>query len=339
MAVAADRPATGRRAVAFCCDEGYLPYALLAASQVAALAPGRDFDILICGDPAPPVPASLEGLGLRRCSIDTRGRLAGLWVDARRTGSAYLRLALPEALAGDYDRILYLDSDVFVQGGDFGALLGAELGGFAVAAVRDNIQWRTPGRRPEEFRRFGWPAAPYLNSGLLLIDVPAFVSGDLLGRAVAMGRGAGDRLIALDQTLLNCLLRGDWAELSPVWNWQYTRASRLFEAMEGAHVVHFIGRVKPWNDPAGDLPPRFAEATAAFLAAHFPDRDRPAPRSGPARSPAAMRRVLWRHLLAAGRMADYLGRFPTDLTVRTGAAAQGPGPLRPPRSAAPRAGR
>ena len=33
------------------------------------------------------------------------------------------------------------------------------------AAVRDNIQWRTPRRRPEQFRRLGLPAAPYFNSG------------------------------------------------------------------------------------------------------------------------------------------------------------------------------
>jgi hypothetical protein len=131
-----------------------------------------------------------------------------------------------------------------------------------------------------------------------------------------LGHAERDRLIGHDQTLLNCVLKGDWAELSPVWNWQYTRASRLFESMEGAHVVHFIGSLKPWRDPDRHLPPRFAAATAAFLAEHFPDRPLPAPQRSPARQPDAMRRLLWRHFLASGRMANYLGRFPTDMTVR-----------------------
>lgn len=317
----ADRPAASRRAIAFACDEGYAPFALMAAERIAALSPGRDFDILLCGEPAPEVPPTLSHLGLRRVSVATGGAFAGLRLDARRTESAYLRLALPEALAAEYDRLLYLDSDVVVQGGDWGALLGVDLGGFAVGAVRDNVQWRTPGRVPEQFRRFGWPAAPYFNSGLLLIDLPTFRAQDLMARAIALGRAEKDRLIGHDQTLLNCLLRGRWAELSPAWNWQFTWASQLFEATEDAHLVHFIGPVKPWRDEDGRLPPRFARATADFLAAHFPDRPRPSPPRGPARRPREMRRLLWRHWRAAGRMAAYLDRFATDLSVRAPAGS------------------
>ena len=170
-------------AVVFACDLNYLPYALFAAAQIATLAPERNFDICLCSpdEALEPVRACLE-LALRHCQVPTGGMFSGLNLDARRTEAMYLRLALPEAFAGQYRRLLYLDSDVFVQGGDFGTLLNADIGGRAVAAVLDNIQWRTPGRRPVEFRRLGLPAAPYLNSGVLLIDVAAYQRNAILER-------------------------------------------------------------------------------------------------------------------------------------------------------------
>ncbi len=48
-----------------------------------------------------------------RLRIETGGVLSGLPVDARRTEAVYLRLAPPAAFAGQYRRLLYLDSDVF----------------------------------------------------------------------------------------------------------------------------------------------------------------------------------------------------------------------------------
>ncbi|WP_110813694.1 glycosyltransferase family 8 protein [Pseudoroseicyclus aestuarii] len=311
----ADRPARHRRAIAFCADANYLPYALFAAAQIAALSPGRDFDICLCSDAELSLPPALAPLGLRAVTIDTGGAFDGLRLDRRRTASAYLRLALPQALRADYDRILYLDGDIFVQGGDFGALLGLDIGPHAVAAVRDNQQWRTPRRLPEQFRRMGWKTAPYFNSGVMLIDTARWLEADLGTRAVAFGRQHKDRLIGHDQTLLNCLLRGDWAEISPVWNWQYTQRTRLFEAMRMPHVVHFIGATKPWKDPQGALSPRFAAAMAAFFSGAMPDQPRPAVGTGPLLDRGRLGKMCLRHAMAVPATARYLSQFPTDLTV------------------------
>jgi lipopolysaccharide biosynthesis glycosyltransferase len=316
VTMSAAEPAGSRQAVVFACDGNYTRYALFAADQIARLHPGRDFDICICAmaETLQPLPG-LEGF--RYCRIETGGMFRGLNLDARRTEAAYLRLALPAAFAADYDRLLYLDSDIFVQGGDFAALMRSELGGHAVAAVRDNMQWRTPGRVPEQFRRLGMPAAPYFNSGLLLIDVPAFNAADLMQRCLDFARAHEGRMIGHDQNLLNCVLRGDWAELHPAWNWQYTGASRLFEALEGANIVHFIGATKPWRDEKGRLPRRFRDGLAAFLAAHFPNAAlEPAP-PRPLTDRAFLRKMLFRHLVATGRFCDYLDRFESETTVLT----------------------
>jgi hypothetical protein len=317
IACVSQRPPGHRTAIAFCCDARYAPYACFAAWQIAALAPRRGFDICLChseDDALPPV--GDLGIDLRLCRIETGGALRDLSLDRRRTASTYLRLALPAAFAADYARVLYLDSDVFVQGGDFAALLEVGMGGRAVAAVRDNIQWRTPRRRPEEFRRLGLPSAPYLNAGVLLFDVATCNAERLLARCLDFARAHPGALLRNDQSLLNLVLRGDWAELAPSWNWQYTRASMLYEATEGPNVVHFIGGRKPWSHSGGVLPLRFRRAYRDFLAQHFPD----APAIGPDGTPPRhdlgyMRVMLVRHLLAVRRFAAYLDRFETDLTV------------------------
>jgi hypothetical protein len=316
ISLTASRPAGSRRAVVFACDGNYARYALFAASQIARLHPDRDFDICICAMEETLAPAQgLERHGFRYCRIGTEGLFRGLNLDARRTEAAYLRLALPGAFAGDYDRLLYLDSDIFVQGGDFAGLMALDLGPRPVAAVRDNTQWRTPKRRPEQFRRLGLPTARYFNSGLLLIDVAAFERGRLLQRCLDFARAHEGRMIGHDQNLLNCVLQGDWAELSPLWNWQYTWASRLFEALEVANVVHFIGATKPWRDPEGRLPRRFRRAVATFLAEHFPDAEPPPPAPPPHADRAYLRRMLVKHLIASGAFCDYLDRFEHELTV------------------------
>ena len=203
------------------------------------------------------------------------------------------------------------------------AVLDADLGPHAVGAVRDHIQWRSPARRPTQFRRFGWPTAPYLNSGVMLMDLPACRAMDLLPRAVDLGRREKARLVGHDQTLINCLLRGAFAELSPVWNWQYSKYGRLAEAMVDAHIVHFIGAMKPWRDPDGQLPPRYARALNRFLAEAYPDRDPVAVPRGIARDPGLFAKVALRHAINAPRMARYLARFPDDVTPASGAPGAG----------------
>ncbi len=308
-----DGPARSRHAVAFCCDANYLPYAAFAADRIAKAAPERDFDILICAAEPLDLPPAL---GLRGCFIETGGMFDGMGLDARRTVSTYLRLALPDALAGDYDRILYLDADIHVQGGDLGALLRVDLGGLPAAAVRDNQQWRSPARHPADLKALGLGNAAYFNAGVMLIDVAAWRAAGILQQALEFGARHAGRMTHKDQTLLNAVLQRQWAELSPVWNWQYTRSSRLFEAMADAHLVHFIGPTKPWADPKGQLPPRFARDLAGFMARHFPDRPAPVPGPGPMARPGAARALAWRHLLAADRTTRFLARFPDDLTVQ-----------------------
>lgn len=313
----ADRSARHRRAVVFACDGNYIRFAFHAAAQIARLGgEARDFDICIVStEEVPTAPPGLAHHGVRCARVEVGERFDGLFLDGRRTTAVYARLLLPAMFADDYERLLYVDADVFVGGGDFAALLDADLGPHVLGAVRDNTQWRTPGRRVREFRLLDLPAAPYFNSGVLLVDVTRWNAHDMLGEAVAFGREHRDKMVRHDQNLLNGLLHGRFAELSPVWNWQYTWSSMLFEAMEGANVVHFIGVKKPWRDPDAALPLRFRRAFHDHLATHYPDAAREPVGRSPLADARRMRRMLLKHLASQARMQRYLARFPDPFTV------------------------
>jgi Lipopolysaccharide biosynthesis proteins, LPS:glycosyltransferases len=314
--ISCSRPAQARKAVAFCCDDAYLPFATHAAAQIAELHPQRDFDICIVSAKPVTLPASLAHLDLRLCNVDPDRYFSGFSTDRGRSTAMYLRLLLPAVFFEDYDKILYLDADVHVESGNLSALLEIDLGTHPVAAIRDNPQWRTPSRMPDDFNALGFENARYFNSGVLLIDTHAWNGQGILDAALAFGKEHGSRLRRNDQTLLNCVLYKNWAEISPIWNWQYTPASRLHEAMVSANIVHFIGPSKPWNARPQTLPPRFGKALRRFCASHFPDRKIDIP-DGPGPGTKLMTKMLLRHLVNRKKMARYLARFPDDYTVIT----------------------
>lgn len=300
-------------AVIVACDAAYLRYASVLARQLAAV-PGRRYDVLI-GSPEPlDLPAPLVQAGVGAVHATDAVIAARLPLDARRSLATYMEVFLAERLRGVYDRILVLDADILLERGDPSAILTADLHGHAVAAVRDNMQWRSPDRRVEEFRALGWPAAPYLNGGAVIIDTAGWARDDLTARCRAF---AGGRLAGLrrhDQSLLNGVLHGDWAELSPLWNWQFTWASAHLTAMADPCLVHFIGPAKPWKAEAASVVPlRYRAAYAAG--------DTPPERSWPAARD--LRRALFRQWRAAGPMLAYLRRFSTADSVLPGARAPG----------------
>ncbi|MFD1797646.1 glycosyltransferase family 8 protein [Paracoccus aurantiacus] len=300
-------------AVVVACDANYLPYAAVAALQLA----GRgEYDVLIGGPEPLSLPAFLQNAEIGHVAAVDREILDALPTDARRSIATYMELFFARALHGIYRRILVLDSDVIFERGDPGRLLRADMLGHAVAAVRDNRQWRTPKRRVREFRQLGRPAAPYFNAGVVMIDTDAWAQAGLTAKAADFARNhlAG---LGRDQALMNGMLYGDWAEISPLWNWQFTWSSAQLMAVADPCIVHFIGPHKPWLDSAdGIVPLRLRQDYARILPAHFPDAPRGA-RLGLRNLPDRrdLGKSMFKQWRAVGPMLDYLNRFPDEYTL------------------------
>ncbi|RCW81364.1 glycosyltransferase family 8 protein [Paracoccus lutimaris] len=302
-------------AVIVACDANYLPYAATPALAMAAQ-PGREYDVLIGGPEPAGMPAALSAAGIGHVAARDEALLDALPLDARRSLATYMELFLGNSLRGHYRRILVIDADILYERGDPARLMRADMLGQAVAAVRDNRQWRTPGRKVAEFRKLGEPAHPYFNAGVVMIDTEDFATQDLPARAAAFAR---DHLAGLgrDQALMNGILKGSWAEISPLWNWQFTSASMHLSAMADPCLIHFIGTRKPWlASSQGIVPMRMRAAFGEVLAEHFPGMP-PVPnahgRSWPTTS--ALRATLFRQWRAAGAMTRYLNRFADAYTL------------------------
>jgi hypothetical protein len=190
-----------RKALVMCVDQTFAPFAIFLASQINRLCPARDFDICLVSDAQLVVPPAFDGLHLRL--IGPVQDPAYLALENRELPrSTYLRLWIPHLLNQDYDRLIYLDADMFAEGGDWSALFEVDLQGHALAAVRDVQQWREPERKVFEFEATRRGSRPYFNSGLMVIDPAIFVARDVRDRCLALGpcsgRGLGRALAGLE---------------------------------------------------------------------------------------------------------------------------------------------
>lgn len=314
----ANRPAQNRHCVLMACDTGYFPFATLLARQISDATPDRSFDICILSNQDLPQSPLCDALGVRMLRFDMPEDWQDLATDKKITLAAYQRVVAPRLLAEDYDRILYLDSDIIYERGDIAALLARDLGRYPVAAVRDNMQMRKPNRHQPEFKAAGLPHAPYFNSGVMLIDVPAYLAQEIETKTMEFAR-TDNKVMRLkhDQSALNLALHDNWAELGPVWNWPSFHRFFFFAHFIDPCFVHFMSSRKPWRDTNGIYAARHVAIYTRHLQEHFPDLAA----QMPVRPPMTSRRWTWvalylLHAINYRRMGRYISSFAEDLQLK-----------------------
>ncbi len=298
-------------AVALCCDAKYFPFALFMIRQMAFQNPQRKFDFVIATTDPLDLPDWAKDLGIRLhhpggvSAVGNINRFGGTLVPL-------FRLFLARDLGHIYRRILYLDCDMFVEGGDIDRLLSLEIGPHPLAAVRDYQQMTRQRPQSQEFTAAGLAQAPYFNSGLLLIDTAAFEAHEVRQRSLATAETYPQAMVFADQSLLNLALHGGFAELSPAWNWQWNFDFPLVPLRYPVFIRHFIGKKKPFRESRGSHEARFSQSYTAFFRQFFPER---LTELAPACDPAPMTfgqvtRIAYRHMQSRGIIADRISRFP-----------------------------
>ncbi|MCF0254080.1 MAG: glycosyltransferase family 8 protein [Duodenibacillus sp.] len=248
--------------VCFCCDENYAPHLGAALASIASSkAPGDRLSFHV-------VDVGLSERARRRlaaaASIRGGDEIEFIKADdalfsgfplygdncsvtqnlGPRTYAYYYRLLLPR-LVPQAGRLIYLDCDVCVRE-SLSGLFGAELGGRLVAAVEDIGQ--------ENATRLG--VERYFNSGVMLIDAAGWRREGVEAGLFAWEAANRERILYLDQDILNGVLAGRALFLDKRWNAQTSR--QTFAVERGwnaigrtASIVHFIGRRKPWTRRGG----------------------------------------------------------------------------------------
>lgn len=174
---------------------------------------------------------------------------------ARLTNAVLLRLMLAGHFRDRYDRILYLDADIMVNGPVAG-LIHLNMNGYPLGAVPSvSICIKSPGGNPafgdwlRHLRQLGMREPfRHVNSGVMLIDVAAWNRERLGDRTLAYIEANSELYVTPDEDAINVLLDDDLVRLSPVWNmWASDFANPNIRATIAPILLHFTGGAKPWK--------------------------------------------------------------------------------------------
>jgi lipopolysaccharide biosynthesis glycosyltransferase len=237
-------------------------------------------------------------------------RLADLPAPARNHGGAIscARFLLPDQLPG-VDRVVYLDADTLTVS-SLAPLATAPLDGSGLAAVTNVVE----PRMRWHVQRLGLGDRPYLNSGVLVMDLDWMRRHDSPRLLLECLRDRAEELMWVDQDALNLVFGDGWTRLHPRWNaqnslWRWPDLAagvvgreQLDEALADPAVLHFEGPsiAKPWHYLCTHpYAPAYRDVAAATPWGPVPLSDRTPVTALIARTPRSWRIPLYVRLLQA----------------------------------------
>lgn len=174
------------------------------------------------------------------------------------TLTCYYRLLITELLPQEFDKAIYLDTDMVVTG-NLAELWDIDIADNYVLAVQDDVDLyigMSDGLR--NYKEVGIsPDCKYFNSGLLVINLQKWRDDDI-GRKVIEYIKQNREYVRNDQDGLNAVLAGKWGELHPRWNvmprlydypsWQDSpfKQEVYNELLEKPGIIHYTNSPKPW---------------------------------------------------------------------------------------------
>lgn len=154
----------------------------------------------------------------------------------------YARLFMGELLPADIERVLYLDSDIFVRS-PIEQLFHIDMGGKAIAAALQPDRLHCIAGTDLRTRNAFSMAEPYFNSGVMLIDMAQYRGVDF---ATVLRESLPQSEIDMfyyDQDIINFAFKGRILELGYRWNLQNPEPAH--EILD-PHILHYSANPKPW---------------------------------------------------------------------------------------------
>jgi len=191
----------------------------------------------------------------------------------RFSRAVFRRLFLDAILPARFTRIVSIDSDMLIVRDGLERLESFDLGGRPLAAAYDMIflmdfKGDALARRFQRSRRsLGLSLdTPYFNAGLIAIDRAAWRAAKLTERVVKALRDDPKRFPFMEQDALNATLKGNFAPLSPRFNFMGDFFLLDLERRVEPIVLHFVNAPKPWELSSWKGEARFAEAYRGWFA-------------------------------------------------------------------------
>ena len=218
-------------------DERFVPHFATLLHSIWTHQPSVNVHLLDCGI-TPATVATLAnfadrlGIALAIVPIDTTP-FADLPTNKLLSAATYARLLIPD-LFPSAERALYLDADCVVVG-DLTDLWRTDLGEAAIGGVYDHAMVME--------RRVGIALSSYVNSGMLLMNLPVWRRERLSAAATAFIRQHQPGF--LDQTAINAACAGRICYVHERWNF-LLGAGHSVGNWVGPRIIHCTGVAKPW---------------------------------------------------------------------------------------------
>lgn len=161
-----------------------------------------------------------------------------LKVSSHISSAAYYRLLAPKILPQDLNKILYLDSDLIVNGSIL-ELYNYDISNYLVAARGGKVI--TTKKRLELNNDY------YFNSGVMLINLESWRNLKIGHKCIDFIRNYPQMIKFWDQDALNKVIDGQFLNVDPKWNSLVDLAKGKSQANDQSIIVHFTGTLKPWH--------------------------------------------------------------------------------------------
>ncbi|MBW4598123.1 MAG: glycosyltransferase family 8 protein [Calothrix sp. FI2-JRJ7] len=194
--------------------------------------------------------------------------LGEVWVSEQWGLATYFRLLAPELLPTQLNRVIYLDSDLVVEG-SLAKLWEEEFDDCPALAVQD--YWlpyvSTTWALHETYQELGLPPdTHYCNSGVIVMNLKHWREENLAQKALEYVR----KYQKMDQEGINAVMAGKWKLLDPRWNvqiWSVVRSvielpCKPADLLRNAFILHFTAPIKPWH-------PLYRQAGGGGRFAHY----------------------------------------------------------------------
>ena len=155
--------------------------------------------------------AEEAGLGFQEVIIEGAD-FSKLPVTHHISTATYYRFLIQD-MQIESNRVLYLDSDIVINGNISSLFDGVDMDGYYVAAVEN-----TNFDRHEELMMNRH--SNYFNAGIMLINLSLWKKEDIKTKAIDFVRNHPEAVRWLDQCALNAVIDGKWLPLPPEYNLQ-----------------------------------------------------------------------------------------------------------------------
>jgi lipopolysaccharide biosynthesis glycosyltransferase len=268
-----------RTATCFTPDRTFFAPAVRAIASLIAAEPDGEREIVLVCEPDDVLPG-FDALPARLreritlLTLDFSRFDASLAGRGRFSRAVFRRLFLDEILPARFERIVSVDSDMLIVREGLRRLESLDLEGRPLAAAYDMIflmdfKGDALARRFQRSRAsLGLaPDTPYFNAGLMAIDRAAWRAAKVTERVTEALRDDPKRFAFMEQDALNATLNGNFAALSPRFNFMGDFFLLDLERRIEPIVLHFVNAPKPWELGAWKGEARFAESYRDWFAA------------------------------------------------------------------------